>query len=105
MAHKFIYTSPKDVLSPKDWISDLKVIYDGGATGFSIATMKWKNEQVLGIRWNLSMREYSDPNKQNGVVPCHGMPMSYTHPVWFILPHLSQCPPDVQNIIHKYLKF
>ena len=40
----------------------------------------------MGIRWNLTMREAYDYTKQNGTKTCKGIPVSFTHPVWFVLP-------------------
>ena len=53
---------------------------------FSLAILKWQDEYTLGIRWNLTMREDKDPEKQSGQKQCKGMPFSSAHPIWFVLP-------------------
>jgi hypothetical protein len=55
---------------------------------FSLAILQWKDEYTLGIRWNLTMREDQDPDKQNGIKQCKGMPFSSGQPIWFVLPKL-----------------
>jgi len=74
----------------------VKVIYDGTKhddEDYSIALLRWKDEWTLGIRWNLSMREAEDPAKIQGLATCVGVPISFSHPVWFILPS------EIQNLI------
>ena len=100
----FDYINPKDVKSPHKVIANLKVLYDGGEGGVSVASMMWNGNDAIGIRWNVSMNEHSNPNKQNGSTICLGMPVSYTHPVWFIMPSLEELPQEVKEMIRKTLK-
>ena len=69
-----------------DAIKKVTVLHDGGADSISIAQIKWYDKDVMGIRWNVSMREQVDPDKENGKKECLGMPTSTGHPVWFIVP-------------------
>jgi|WetSurMetagenome_2_1015567.scaffolds.fasta_scaffold359096_2 hypothetical protein len=73
------YIPPETVVSPKSSLKDLEVIYDSGAfdgenAGFSIAKMKWEDEDSMGIRWN------------GGKTNPSGNPQSRGIPTWFILP-------------------
>lgn len=79
------YRKPENVVSPKDAIKDVKVIFDGGEGFVSVAKIQWKDEEKIGLRWNVAMREWDDHDKKNGK-ECLGMPTSTGHPVWFIVP-------------------
>jgi hypothetical protein len=75
------YITPNNVRSPKDSISDLEVVYDGGESGdedqegYSICHMTWEDgKSRMGIRWN---------GNEKGPV---GNPQSRGIPTWFILP-------------------
>lgn len=86
------YVKPENVLSPRDFLKNVEVIYDGGSgdsdgdTLFSLAKITWEDDTALGIRWNVSMRELDSPAKKNNSVECVGMPSSRGYPVWFVLP-------------------
>ncbi|MFV0226599.1 hypothetical protein OBK05_02725 [Empedobacter falsenii] len=80
------YRSPKTILSPKDAVKEVDVIYDD-PKGVSIAKIKWYDDYVIGIRWNIALREWDDPNKMNGTKECLGLPTSRGYPTWFILPN------------------
>ncbi len=79
------YFKTKDVISPKDAITDIVEILDDGDSSISIAKMKWFGKEVFGMRWNVGMREWDDLDKQNGKI-CLGVPTSHAKPTWFILP-------------------
>lgn len=72
------YVKPELVVSPKSLVSDLKVIYDGGESSWSLAEMKWDGEKAVGLRWNGG----SDDPRFPGI----GNPQSRGVPTWFILP-------------------
>lgn len=80
------YYDPKNVLSPKDAITDLVVILDDGDSSISLAKMKWYGNNVFGIRWNVGLREWDNIDKQNGKI-CLGVPTSHAKSTWFILPN------------------
>lgn len=63
---------PSTVLSPKDKISDLKVIIN--KEDFSIATFIYGKSRKIGIRWNETAPENM------------GYPTSHGHPTWFVIP-------------------
>jgi len=69
------YVKPATVLSPRDSIEELQVLYDAGAGRWAAASMKWDGVDRLGLRWNGS-------DGQLGV----GSPQSRGHPTWFIVP-------------------
>ena len=82
----FIYHDPHTVLSPKKFIKGIDVLYDGGATGFSLAVIDWEGTPHMGMRWNVAIKEQGDIEKKAGVVICDGSPSANGKPSWFILP-------------------
>ena len=84
------YFKPQEVVYPKDYVDGVEEKYDGTRLGekeqFSIAELTWNGHKSYGIRWNLTMREADNPIKRSGKKKCLGIPVSFTHPVWFILP-------------------
>lgn len=81
------YVKPKDVTSPKKYLSDVVPVYDGGPDGVSIATLKWDGYEHYGIRWNMSI---------DGSLK--GVPVSTGYPVWFIVPS------DMNKYLEEYIK-
>lgn len=63
---------PHTVLSPRNKISDLKVIIQEEA--FSIATFIYGKTKKIGIRWN--------ETEQGNM----GYPTSHGYPTWFVIP-------------------
>jgi hypothetical protein len=82
MSH--IYVKPENVLSPRDCVEIVKVIYEDNA--FSIADILWDDVPRIGVRWNIAQREWDDPIKASGKKECVGMPSSRGYPVWFVMP-------------------
>jgi len=84
------YIKPNRVVSPRDYVKNVHVIFDGGIDSFSIAELEWEGGKSLGMRWNVARREWDDPQKINGSIEfeCKGMPTSRSYPVWFILPEI-----------------
>jgi len=82
------YTPPNTVTSPQDCVSNINVIFDGGtgSSPFSVAKLDWDGSPCIAMRWNVSQREWGDPEKQNNQKVCAGMPVSRGFPVWFVLP-------------------
>lgn len=83
------YHDPATVLSPKDLIESVQIIYDGGIsnrTDYSIAIINNKGLKSLGIRWNITHRERNDPTKGSGLKKYLGEPSSRGYPTWFIIP-------------------
>jgi hypothetical protein len=69
------YCDPKTVQGPKKHVSNVRVIYDGGEWGSSVAESAWDGEPNVGIRWNGSDNEQP-----------LGHPQSHGNPVWFQVP-------------------
>lgn len=71
-----MYHDPNTVLSPKDRISSLEVVFDAGpvAQSWSVARLTWENRPAVGIRWN--------GDKENK----KGTPQTRGNPTWFIIP-------------------
>ena len=88
-----IYVRPDKVLSPRDFIENVEVIFDGGSgentndPGFSLARITWEGNSALGIRWNVARREWDSPDKIDNSKTCVGMPSSHGYPVWFVIPN------------------
>ncbi|MDP4202566.1 MAG: hypothetical protein Q8861_07705 [Bacteroidota bacterium] len=106
------YNSPDRVLSPRDFLENVEVIYDGGSgenpndTGFSLARLTWEGNIALGIRWNVARREWDSPEKINNSIECVGMPSSHGYPVWFVIPdELLDSNSEIWEFIRdKFLK-
>ena len=71
-----MYIDPQTVISPKNKVRDVEVLYDRGPVDYSwsIARLIYGPEERIGIRWN------GDNESKKGV------PLANAHPVWFILP-------------------
>ncbi len=99
------YKNPAHVNSPQDYVTDVRVVYDGRGNdpekSFSIAWIKWEGTDCLAIRWNVAIREFDDPAKQKGK-QCVGVPASRGYPVWFVLPdEIIDSTSDVWKQIKK----
>jgi len=73
------YIKPKDVLSPKVSVSNLRPIYDEGEGKWSAALLDWDQEPSVGIRWN-------------GQNQSPGNPQSRGLPTWFVMPNQLGIP-------------
>lgn len=71
------YIDPEQALSPRGRVKDLQVIYNTGRTrgSWSVVTLKWDQQQRVGLRWN---GEEGEEGK--------GQPQSRGNPTWFIVP-------------------
>jgi hypothetical protein len=81
------YITPQNVTSPRDFVQNVQILFDGGNESFSIARLEWEGGSCIGIRWNIARREWDDPSKQSDERECVGMPSSRGYPVWFVLPN------------------
>ena len=99
-----IYKAPQGIYTPKDMITDVDVIYDGGDKGVSIAKIIWDNKEVIGIRWNIALKELNDTDKKLGNKDCLGHPVSRGYPTWFILPkEIFYCDSDIVRRVKEVL--
>ncbi len=69
------YIDPQTVLSPRNRVGSVQVIYNGGPGSWSVARIDYDGEERLGFRWNGSKDE-----------PGIGTPQSRGKPTWEILP-------------------
>jgi hypothetical protein len=71
-----VYHDPKTVLSPKDRVKSVEVVYDKGPVdqSWSVAQIEWDGSPAIGIRWN------GDSGNSKGT------PQSRGNPAWFIVP-------------------
>lgn len=98
------YTPPNTVTSPQDYISNIRIVFDGGKGSFSIARLDWEGEPRIAMRWNVARREWDDPDKKSGKKVCVGMPSSHGFPVWFVLPdEIISKDPKVWKLIESKL--
>jgi hypothetical protein len=70
------YIDPRTVISPKNLVRDLEIVFDAGSRegSWAVATFLWDNKPRVGIRWNGELGQ--------GV----GTPQSRGVPTWFVLP-------------------
>lgn len=69
------YCDPRTVNGPKSHVSNVRVIYDGGANDCSVAQLDWDGEPGVGLRWNGTSTDQP-----------LGSPQSRGHPFWFLVP-------------------
>jgi hypothetical protein len=94
------YTPPNTVTSPRDYISNLCVLFDGGEDSVSVARLHWEGKPCIAMRWNVARREWDDPEKKSGKKVCVGMPSSHGFPVWFLLPdELLEEESDLRRLV------
>ena len=68
------YIIPELVISPKGRVKVVKVLFDGGESGWALAEVEWDGDLATAIRWNGNLENPS------------GTPQSRGLPIWFILP-------------------
>jgi hypothetical protein len=68
------YTDPSTVVSPRNVVSDVEVLYNTGEDGWSLASLLWNEKPVFAMRWN--------GNATNPI----GNPQSRGIPTWFVVP-------------------
>jgi len=71
-----MYHDPKNVLSPREMVKSVEVVYDAGpvVASWSVARLKWGDSPAVGIRWN------GDDQSSKG------LPQARGNPTWFIVP-------------------
>ncbi|MGA2808526.1 MAG: hypothetical protein ABSE87_10350 [Terracidiphilus sp.] len=71
-----MYHDPKSVLSPKERVKSVEVIFDKGPVDYSwsVARLNWDDSAVVGIRWN--------GDKES----TKGLPQARGNPTWFVVP-------------------
>lgn len=84
------YNHPEQMRSPRGYAKNIMPLYDGGEEGCSIVILEDCNgNHNIGIRWNVSEKEWEDSRKTERGKMCVGMPQSRGYSVWFILPDTS----------------
>lgn len=73
------YVDPRTVQGPKSHVSNVRVVYDGGESGSSVAELEWDGKPSIGIRWN----GWNGGNNERQPL---GNPQSRGHPTWFHVP-------------------
>ena len=71
-----MYHDPKTVLSPKERVRSVEVIFDKGPVDYSwsVARLQWDDSSVVGIRWN------------GDRTSTKGLPQARGNPTWFVVP-------------------
>lgn len=71
-----MYHDPEKVLSPKNRVRSVEVIFDKGPVdhSWSVARLEWDDSIVVAVRWNGD----SHSNK--------GLPQARGNPAWFVVP-------------------
>ncbi len=71
-----MYHDPKTVLSPKDRVKSVEVIFYKSPVyhSWSVAQIEWDGSPVVGIRWNGDSSSHK------------GLPQARGNPAWFIVP-------------------
>jgi len=71
-----MYHDPKTVLSPKERVKSVEVVFDKGPvdSSWSVARLSWDESAVVGIRWH----GYGESTK--------GLPQARGNPTWFVVP-------------------
>ena len=82
----FNYHDPNTVTNPQKFITNIRVLYNDGEKGFSLAKIDCEGVPHMAVRWNVARGEYDDTEKQAGKVKCTGAPSINGTPSWFILP-------------------
>lgn len=81
------YNHPENVRSPRGYAKCIKPLYNSGEEGISIAVLENSDGNYnIGIRWNVSEKEWDDRSKIEEKKVCVGMPQSRGYSVWFIMP-------------------
>lgn len=80
------YNHPVQERSPRGYTKHITPLYDEGEEGCSIAILEDCNGyKSIGIRWNVSEKEWNDSCKTKAGMKCVEMPQSRGYSVWFIL--------------------
>ncbi len=69
------YVNPESVLSPRNRVRSVDVLYNAGPGRWSVALLDFDGGECVGIRWNGSEDE-------SGI----GNPQSRARPTWFVVP-------------------
>ncbi|MGH9345404.1 MAG: hypothetical protein ACRD19_16780 [Terriglobia bacterium] len=69
------YIDPKRVITPKNRLKSVDVLYNAGQGAWSAALLEFDEKERIGIRWNGSDDE-----------PGIGNPQSRGRPTWFVVP-------------------
>jgi hypothetical protein len=72
-----MYIDPQTVVSPRNKVSRVKVLFDRGPVDYSwsVARLTYDGQECIGIRWNGDEKESKK-----------GVPLANAHPIWFIVP-------------------
>jgi hypothetical protein len=69
------YIDPQTVLSPRNLVASVDILYNGGPGDWSVARLEYDGEERIGIRWN-------GKEEVAGI----GNPQSRGKPTWFVVP-------------------
>jgi hypothetical protein len=72
---KMAYVNPETVVSPRNRIRSVDILYNDGPGSWSVALLDYDGQERLGIRWN-------GEDGESGI----GNPQSRAKPTWFVVP-------------------
>ena len=75
------YIDPQTVVTPRDRVGSVDVLYNKGRGGWSVALLEFDGEERVGIRWN-------GDEEGTGI----GNPQSRGRPTWFVVPEELAVP-------------
>jgi len=76
------YRDPRAVQGPKNRVSGVRVVYDGGPGNGAVAQLDWDGEPAVGLRWNGNLDDQP-----------LGQPQSRGNPVWL------RVPPELEEAV------
>ena len=83
------YINPQTVMSPRNRVGSVDILYDDGPGSWSVARLEYDNvPDRIGIRWNGSEEEA-------GI----GNPQSRGRPTWFVVP--DELSPMVREVAER----
>src|SRR5271157_1774759 len=72
---KMAYIDPQTVLSPRNRVGSVDVLYNGGPGDWPVARLEYDGKERVGMRWN-------GKEEETGI----GNPQSRGKPTWFVVP-------------------
>jgi hypothetical protein len=81
------YVNPETVLTPKNRIRSVQVLYNGGQHSWSLALVDFDDAERVGFRWN-------GADDETGI----GNPQSRGKPTWAIL------PPELASVVREQVE-
>ncbi len=59
------YIDPETVVAPQNQVESVRILYNGGSGGWSVARLQFEGKERVGIRWNGADDERGIGNPQS----------------------------------------